>query len=92
MGKTVRLSPGEVNTYAAKVKKQISKKDFDDEHFVAIVAISGCRVVCTDDERAFPYLLNPNPYPKQREPSEDLSAHGGEGALQGLQHRCRLQR
>jgi hypothetical protein len=55
-GKLIRLSDAEVDRFALWAKRQVRARNFDDEHLVAIVALSECRVVCTDDKRAIPYL------------------------------------
>jgi hypothetical protein len=55
-GRTIRCDDGKVDEVAVSVKKQVSSPDFDDEHIVALVIVSRCRVVCTCDLRATPYL------------------------------------
>lgn len=63
-GKTVRLDKAAVDKIAKALKKERPERDFDDEHLVAIVIVSGCRVVCTKDKRAHPYLKMDALYPK----------------------------
>jgi hypothetical protein len=53
-----------IDKYAAQLKVRIPAKRFDDEHIVAIVAFSGCRVVCTGDKTSHPYLQQLDLYPK----------------------------
>lgn len=55
-GKLVRISDSEVDRKQDEVKKMEPKKDFDDPHLVAIVLVSQCRIICTNDKRALPYL------------------------------------
>jgi len=53
----VRLVPmANVDALAEQLKQRVSDRAFNDEHLMAIVIVSGCRVVCTDDEVAMPYL------------------------------------
>jgi hypothetical protein len=80
MGKTVILNRKQVNDYAKKLKAMIPDKDFDDEHLVAIVALSGCRVVCTDEKRAIPYLRRKDLYPKGIKPPK-IYRHSGASML-----------
>ena len=54
-GKLVRLDDAAVDKYASQAKAKIRTARFNDEHIVAMVAVSGCRVVCTDDDEAIPY-------------------------------------
>lgn len=55
-GRVKILSRAGVDTIAQEVKEQVDDGNFDDEHLVAIVIVSRCHVVCTDDRRAMPYL------------------------------------
>jgi hypothetical protein len=63
-GRVVVLPTLPIDKYAAQLKVRVPSKKFDDEHLVAIVAQSGCRVVCSDDKRAYPYLTRQALYPK----------------------------
>src|SRR5439155_23669807 len=55
-GRAIQVSTREVDSMAQTLKSRIPDKDFDDEHIVALVIVSRCCVVCTDDKRAMPYL------------------------------------
>lgn len=55
-GRLIVLPQEEVDRIANKTKAKVSDAAFDDEHLVAIVVVSSCRVVCTDDLRAMQYL------------------------------------
>ena len=63
-GRVIVLPSLPIDRYAAKLKARIPSPKFDDEHLVAIVAQSNCRVVCSDDKRAYPYLRRQTLYPK----------------------------
>jgi hypothetical protein len=54
--KTVKISDEKVDDKAAWAAKQIKHKDFDDPHIVALLMVSGCRLICSLDERSHPYL------------------------------------
>jgi predicted nucleic acid-binding protein len=55
-GKVVRRDKKKVDIQVEIVKTQEKSKDFDDPHLVALVLESGCRLVCTSDDRAHKYL------------------------------------
>lgn len=38
------------------VGHQIQHANFDDQHLVALLRISGCKLICSLDERAYPYF------------------------------------
>ena len=67
-GSLVKIPAGPVNRYASELKIKVPEPAFDDEHLVALVAISNCRVICTRDKRAFPYLKRRDLYPKGVKP------------------------
>ena len=67
-GKLVKVTDSAVDKLAKELKHRVSDKDFDDEHIVALVIVTGCRVVCTDDKRAMPYLKRRDLYPKGSRP------------------------
>jgi hypothetical protein len=53
----------QVDKVAAELTRRVRDRRFDDEHLVAIVAVSGCRVVCSDDRMAHHYLKLRHLYP-----------------------------
>ena len=48
-GRIVLLPDEDVNFEEQRVEKLAEGKGFDDAHLVAIVIVSGCQVVCTND-------------------------------------------
>ncbi|MBF0564544.1 MAG: hypothetical protein HQK89_04820 [Nitrospirae bacterium] len=42
--------------------------DFDDPHIVAIIAVSGVKLVCTQDKRSIPFITNKQFYKKGEYP------------------------
>lgn len=58
--KTVHIPNGTVDAIAASLKEKFPEAAFDDEHIVALVIASRCRVVCTDDRTAMAYLRRPD--------------------------------
>jgi hypothetical protein len=61
--KLVKISDYAVDKIAADIKRAVNDKNFDDEHLVALVSVSKCKVICTDDKRAYPYLKRNDLYP-----------------------------
>lgn len=61
--KTVEIDQAEVDKYQEILINKIQHRDFDDPHLVAIAYISKCRVICTNEKRAIPYLTLKNFYP-----------------------------
>lgn len=61
-GKLVRLEDSEVDDFASKAKSLVTSKAFNDEHLVGMVAVSRCRVVCTDDKEAIPFITRQDLY------------------------------
>ncbi|MBF0541786.1 MAG: hypothetical protein HQK91_10100 [Nitrospirae bacterium] len=41
--------------------------DFDDPHIIAIIIVSGCKLICTDDKRSYQYIKYKDIYPKNFE-------------------------
>lgn len=58
--KTVHIPNETVDTIAAALKAKFPESAFNDEHIVALVIASRCRVVCTDDKTAMAYLRCPD--------------------------------
>jgi hypothetical protein len=61
-GKVVRANDKLVNSFAAKAKSKEKSKRFNDEHLVGIVAATHCRIICTDDLEAVPFLTRKSFY------------------------------
>jgi hypothetical protein len=55
-GKIVQLDDAAVDRIQTEVRAIEKSTKFDDPHLVAIVLCSKCRVICTNDVRALPYL------------------------------------
>jgi len=55
-GRLVHLRDSEVDARARELKEDINDNGFNDEHVVAMVVVSRCSVVCTDDRLAIQVL------------------------------------
>ena len=61
-GKIVLLSDKLVDEAEKKIKELEQSKDFDDPHLLAIVSTSNCKIVCTSEKRAIPFIKNAKLY------------------------------
>jgi hypothetical protein len=67
-GRLLAMPDKAVNELAERLKAKVGDPNFDDEHIIALVVISKCCVVCTDDKRSFPFLKQRDLYPKGTKP------------------------
>ena len=75
-GKAQPVDDDKVDQRQAELEAMVHRKDFDDAHIIAIVTVSGCRLVCSDDMRAYPFIQDKSLYPKVKEdryPGEKVS-------------------
>jgi hypothetical protein len=61
--RTVKLPSDEVDRIAEGLKVQFPEPQFNDEHLAAIVIVSRCCVVCTNDSVAISYLKRTDLFP-----------------------------
>ncbi len=64
IGKVVPLEDDEVDSYEEKIKLIVNDSRFDDPHILAIIAISKCKVLCSNDKKSFDYIQKQEFYPK----------------------------
>ena len=50
------------------VEALLQRSKCDDCHLIAIIRVSGCRLICSNDHRADEYLKNPRCYAKGEAP------------------------
>lgn len=50
------------------VKSQIQHQNFDDQHIVALLIISKCKLICSLDKRAYPYFKHKEFFSKKNKP------------------------
>lgn len=68
MRKTVEVDGELVDNYQKKLEEMVVHKDFDDPHLVSILYISKCKLICTNEKRAIPYITNKDFYDKGFKP------------------------
>jgi len=61
--RAVLVGTRDVDERARVLKKLVPEAKFNDEHIVALVGISKCCLVCTDDLECLPYLRRKDLYP-----------------------------
>ncbi len=62
--KTVRLNDNEVDKHEKEIISKVNDPDCNDPHIMAIIAVSKCKVLCSNDKKSYKYLKNPKFYPK----------------------------
>lgn len=63
MRKVVVLDDKPIDAYQEILEGLENHRDFDDPHLVAISYISKCRLICTNEKRALPFLARKDFYP-----------------------------
>jgi hypothetical protein len=61
-GRAIEVDKSNVDRIEAEIKTTVRNARFNDEHLVAIVIVSRCRLICTCDEAAMPYLQDRDLY------------------------------
>jgi hypothetical protein len=62
--KVVEVNDQDVDAKQAELEELITHKDFDDPHLIAIVIVSGVKLICSDDARAYPFIKDNTLYPR----------------------------
>lgn len=62
-GRLLKMCGKCVNEVSEELKETVQDRHFDDEHILALVIVSRCHVVCTDDMRAIEFLKKTELYP-----------------------------
>ena len=64
LGKVYIGADEEIDEYQSIIEKLRDNSDFDDPHLPAIVIVTKCRIICTEDIRSIPYVTDRKYYPK----------------------------
>lgn len=67
-GKVDRLDDEEVDAVETKLIERLSVAGFNDHHMIAIVNVSGCRLICSNNARHFDVLTDASCYAKGKKP------------------------
>jgi predicted nucleic acid-binding protein len=73
--KIVNVSDSEVDREEIRIKSLESSPDFDDAHLVALLDVSGCILICSKDERAYPFLKKMELYQRRAERPKIYRSH-----------------
>jgi hypothetical protein len=65
-GKVVKVEDYLVDQKMNELKALCCDSDFDDPHIAALLIVSGCNVLCSEDERSYPYMKKREWYPSGR--------------------------
>ena len=63
--KLVEVDQVRVDQWQAKVERILDPRKHNDPHLPAIVSVSGCRLICTEDKKSFALLKDRRCYPKR---------------------------
>ena len=55
-GKAIYVDNNKVDDEEVVVSTIIQDPDFDDQHLVALLRVSGCKLICSRDKRAYPFF------------------------------------
>jgi hypothetical protein len=55
-GKGIYIDNAIVDAKEVQISPIIIHPDFDDQHLVALLMVSGCKLICSLDQRAYPYF------------------------------------
>lgn len=64
INKTAEFETSLVDSYQCKVEKLVKSSDFDDPHIVALIAVSRCRLLASNDQRSYRFIKQKKLYPK----------------------------
>lgn len=90
-GKVICLDRAEVDAHESRIEALINDKNFDDPHLAAIVSSSGCKIICTNEKRALPFLRDRTIYPNGISPPKFYTGVRSAGILvdRNISSRCR---
>lgn len=80
-GKAKELPEEEVNHKTVELGNTITHRDYDDPHIIAITIVSRSRIICSDDERAYPFFQKPLLYPNKFKLPKIYRGLGSKGIL-----------
>lgn len=74
--KLVKVSDNKVDEWEEQIKQMleangkdhINDERYNDAHLIAIFSVSGCRLLCSEDKKSFPFLNEKQYYLKPKKP------------------------
>jgi hypothetical protein len=67
-GKIIKIDHLKVDQAEAQVVQKVMDRRCDDHHIIALVIVSGCRLLCSNDHSSFVYIKNRSYYPSGIKP------------------------
>ncbi|MCX3266565.1 hypothetical protein [Pedobacter agri] len=68
-GKVLRIPSDKVDELRDKIIEETEQhRDFDDQHIVSLLALSGCKLICSSDSRAYPFFVKSDYYNSGHKP------------------------
>lgn len=64
-GSLVSVPSRAVDKEQRRIENYVDDVAFDDAHLAAIVSVSGCKLICSKDKSAYPFLKRKDIYPKR---------------------------
>ena len=64
VSKVIEINEQSVNITQERVADCLSHPDFNDQHIIAIIIESGCKLICSEDKKAHPFFKQKDLYPK----------------------------
>ncbi len=90
-GKVVEVNDQQVDARQRELEDSMQHRDFDDPHIIAIVIVSGCKLVCSNDSRAYRFVKMKELYPSRIQRPKIYRGKGNEDLLcdQNIADICR---
>jgi hypothetical protein len=67
-GKIIKIDHLKVDQAEADVVKRVMDSRCDDHHIIALVIVSGCKLLCSNDHSSFVYIKEKSYYPSGTKP------------------------
>lgn len=64
VGKAIEGNKEDIDAYQKTVEDLREDMDFDDPHLPAIVVVTKCKIICSEDTRSIPHVKDEKYYPK----------------------------
>ncbi len=64
IGKVKQGNTLQIDNQEKEIKKKLIQKGFNDQHLVAMVIVTKCRIICSNDKESIQFVTLKNLYPK----------------------------
>jgi hypothetical protein len=80
-GQAVQINRDAVDAAEVLIRAKVDLSKCDDPHIIALLAVSSCPLLCTEDARSFPYVRDTSLYPPGRKKVKIYSSRRTAGLL-----------